>query len=155
MLSNSNGSTSNHTDSKPVTKKSIIRRGQEVQLTSSSAPGMCSSSMTEVFETEPLHNNDNQFRQVKLEKDSTFLVTTQSTYRFMKLDILKASLENREFWILTLKKVCKKCKVLVCYKFRIFNKLFSWKSNQKQIWFSSQFQTDFYYIQIIHLCNMV
>ena len=69
VLSNSNGSTSNHTDSKPVTKKSIIRRGQEVQLTSSSAPGMCSSSMTEVFETEPLHNNDNQFRQVKLEKD--------------------------------------------------------------------------------------
>ena len=130
MLSNSNGSTSNHTDSKPVTKKSIIRRGQEVQLTSSSAPGMCSSSMTEVFETEPLHNNDNQFRQVKLEKDLTFLVTTQSTYRFMKLDILKASLENRvQSGDSNFKKVCKKCKVLVCYKFQgtlpLTNKLFS------------------------------
>ena len=36
-------------------------RGRAVQLTQS---GICSSSMAEVYEAEPLHSNDNQFKQV-------------------------------------------------------------------------------------------
>jgi len=59
VLSNSNGNGSTSNSNHSSSEKPLMR-GRAVQLTQS---GICSSSMAEVYEAEPLHSNDNQFKQ--------------------------------------------------------------------------------------------
>ena len=68
LITNSNHSSSE----KP------LMRGRAVQLTQS---GICSSSMAEVYEAEPLHSNDNQFKQVDF--NTLFGQSSQSTVNFI------------------------------------------------------------------------